>query len=378
MNNNNNNNNTNFWISYADLMAGLLFVFILLIGAIIVKYTLLESKSKLLKKEFIEEKLTLKKNKNKLDEKIKELDEKTKKFSDTIDLLNKTKNKLNISRLDKEALEEKLLTQNQSISFKNKEIEKHILLETDYKLKLEHQNFNTIILKQNINKIKNTLKTEIKKIDELEKNILNKENIILLFKDKEEQSTQTIKSLKNKIIVTKLKIENLTGIKIKVIKLLKKSLGKDMKIDPIDGSIKLSANILFDEGKSDLKENSKQALKKAVYSYFNTILENENINKHIDKIIIEGHTNSKGSFLYNLDLSQKRAYSVMEFLFSMNFEKKSKLKKLLLASGRSFLDPVLDKNGQENINKSRRIEIKFNLKNQESIKEIATILNNSI
>ncbi len=378
MNNNNNNNNTNFWISYADLMAGLLFVFILLIGAIIVKYTLLESKSKLLKKEFIEEKLTLKKNKNKLDEKIKELDAKTKKFSDTIDLLNKTKNKLNISRLDKEALEEKLLTQNQSISFKNKEIEKHILLETDYKLKLEHQNFNTIILKQNINKIKNTLKTEIKKIDELEKNILNKENIILLFKDKEEQSTQTIKSLKNKIIVTKLKIENLTGIKIKVIKLLKKSLGKDMKIDPIDGSIKLSANILFDEGKSDLKENSKQALKKAVYSYFNTILENENINKHIDKIIIEGHTNSKGSFLYNLDLSQKRAYSVMEFLFSMNFEKKLKLKKLLLASGRSFLDPVLDKNGQENINKSRRIEIKFNLKNQESIKEIATILNNSI
>ena len=218
----------------------------------------------------------------------------------------------------------------------------------------------------------------LQKIDELEKNILNKENIILLFKDKEEQSTQTIKSLKNKIIVTKLKIENLTGIKIKVIKLLKKSLGKDMKIDPIDGSIKLSANILFDEGKSDLKENSKQALKKAVYSYFNTILENENINKHIDKIIIEGHTNSKGSFLYNLDLSQKRAYSVMEFLFSMNFEKKSKLKKLLLASGRSFLDPVLDKNGQENINKSRRIEIKFNLKNQESIKEIATILNNSI
>ena len=47
-NNNNNNNNTNFWISYADLMAGLLFVFILLIGAIIVKYSFLEKKSELL------------------------------------------------------------------------------------------------------------------------------------------------------------------------------------------------------------------------------------------------------------------------------------------------------------------------------------------
>ena len=34
--------NSNFWISYADLMAGLLFVFILLIGAIIVKSTILK------------------------------------------------------------------------------------------------------------------------------------------------------------------------------------------------------------------------------------------------------------------------------------------------------------------------------------------------
>ena len=370
-NNNNNNNNTNFWISYADLMAGLLFVFILLVGAIIVKYSLLESKAKLLEQAFIEEKITLQKNKNKLDEK-------SKLFLNTIDLLNQTKNKLNILILDKEALEEKLLKQNQYIVLKNEEIEKYILLEIDYKLKLEHQNFNSIILKQNINKIKNTLQTKSIKIDELFQNILEKEKKILLFKNIEEKNNTKIINLNNKINITKEKINNLTGIKIQVIKLLKKSLGQDIQIDPINGSIRLSSNILFDEGKSDLKENSKQVLKQGIYSYLNTILENENINKHIDKITIEGHTNSKGSFLYNLNLSQKRAYSVMEFLFSMNFEKKAKLKKLLLASGRSFLDPILDQNGKEDINKSRRIEIKFNLKNKESIKEIEVILNNGI
>ena len=32
----NQNNEENFWISYADLMAGLLFVFILVIGAIVI------------------------------------------------------------------------------------------------------------------------------------------------------------------------------------------------------------------------------------------------------------------------------------------------------------------------------------------------------
>jgi chemotaxis protein MotB len=34
---------SNFWISYADLMAGLLFVFILLIGAIVSKSIILKS-----------------------------------------------------------------------------------------------------------------------------------------------------------------------------------------------------------------------------------------------------------------------------------------------------------------------------------------------
>ena len=39
----NTNAESNFWISYADLMAGLLFVFILLIGAIVSKSVILKS-----------------------------------------------------------------------------------------------------------------------------------------------------------------------------------------------------------------------------------------------------------------------------------------------------------------------------------------------
>lgn len=59
----NKDSNTNFWISYADLMAGLLFVFILLIGAIIVKYSLLQSESNLLEQTLEKEKIALEKNK---------------------------------------------------------------------------------------------------------------------------------------------------------------------------------------------------------------------------------------------------------------------------------------------------------------------------
>ncbi len=88
MNNNNKNSETNFWISYADLMAGLLFVFILLIGAIIVKYSLLQSESKLLEQTLAKEKLVLEKNK-------KELKQKEEKIKNVVFDLEKTKKNTN-------------------------------------------------------------------------------------------------------------------------------------------------------------------------------------------------------------------------------------------------------------------------------------------
>jgi len=39
----NNEDQSSFWVSYADLMAGLLFVFMLLIGAVVVKYVLTQN-----------------------------------------------------------------------------------------------------------------------------------------------------------------------------------------------------------------------------------------------------------------------------------------------------------------------------------------------
>ena len=53
------NNEENFWISYADLMAGLLFVFILVIGAIIIKYLYAQTDLKTIKTDLDEQKKAL-------------------------------------------------------------------------------------------------------------------------------------------------------------------------------------------------------------------------------------------------------------------------------------------------------------------------------
>ncbi|MBE0497186.1 MAG: flagellar motor protein MotB, partial [Campylobacterales bacterium] len=49
----------NFWVAYADLMAGLLFVFILLIGAIVVKYVFMQGDLRAIKTDLDEQKRIL-------------------------------------------------------------------------------------------------------------------------------------------------------------------------------------------------------------------------------------------------------------------------------------------------------------------------------
>lgn len=378
---NKNNNNTNFWISYADLMAGLLFVFILLIGAIIVKYSLLQNESKELEINLQKEKLALEKHK----EELKNKENSLKNVLNDLDLLqnkfDSTKDDLKASLLENEKLANEL-------KIKNEELSKNINSVNDLQAKLSIALDEKDKLAISLKELEDISKQKDEKLDALLEEVLAKKALLESFEEKNrvlddeikvmgeklKKSEQLHEVLTKDLESTKQKIKSFTGLKVKVISLLKNKLGNKIEIDPKDGSLRLSSNVLFDEGKYELKEESKIALKDALYDYFQTILDNPEINEHVDKIVIEGHTNSKGTYLYNLELSQKRAFSVMDFLLTLDFKNHEKLKKLIAASGRSFLDPVFTKNGTEDADASRRIEIKLSLKNEDAIKEIAKLL----
>ena len=94
-------------------------------------------------------------------------------------------------------------------------------------------------------------------------------------------------------------------------------------------------------------------------------------------IIIEGHTDSTGSYEHNLELSQNRALNVAKYCLNMGTltqTQKTRLKSIITAQGRSFSDPVYDENGVEDQERSRRVEIKFRLKDAEMIQRMNSIL----
>ena len=331
-------NDENFWISYADLMAGLLFVFILVIGAIVIKYLYTQN--------------TLEKEKAALNQSQEELINKNEVLSKLNDLLKKIED-------EKSQLVNQLSKSDEALALNNQELQKLKDLLLNYELKEKEQVETTNKLTSELEVSKNSITLKDQELTVL----LNR----LLEQEKAHQKTV------EEFDITKAKIKSLTGIKINVITKLKEKLGKSINIDEKSGAIKFSSNILFDQGAYKLKDESKKELNQVLKKYLTTLLDDKEIRKYIHGITIEGHTNSDGSYLSNLELSQQRALEVMQFLYESNTINKDLLNKYVSSSGKSSSD-LIYKDGAEDKDASRRIEIKFIIKNEEAVKELQNYL----
>jgi len=389
---------SNFWISYADLMAGLLFVFILLIGAIVSKSIILKSdlhkkekslstisqtlqdkESKLdkirasLKKSqaLLEKKNSyLEKNTRELEEKKKEIEEKKKIIGSKEQVIKKHKKDLRLKEDEIKKLQKMLAAANtqQDLLSKKVVLVQNLLTETNTTLQKERKR-----LHKTLNDYKGQVIVLSDQLTEANKTIKYKDEQVLKLLNALDEKKTRYDDLIEKLQSQKAKIKSLTGIKLKVIAALKEELGDKIAIDKKSGSLKLSSNILFDRGSAVLKNEAKAQLKQVFEEYIGALVTNQKIRPHLDKIIIEGHTDSDGGYLYNLDLSQRRAFAVMNFLLGLDFAREYNIKPLMIASGRAYLDAI-KVNGVEDKEASRRIEIKFRLKNEDAMHEIEKVL----
>lgn len=135
------------------------------------------------------------------------------------------------------------------------------------------------------------------------------------------------------------------------------------------GVVKISDLELFDVNSYELSDKGKEYLAKFSPAYLDSIFSNEYLNENIDKIIIEGHTDSQtfaGDFsadeqyMKNMELSLKRAYEVANYMTNTPYNKSNgnRLRKMIIVEGASFSSPVIE-NGKEDFAKSRRVELKI-------------------
>ena len=323
------------WISYSDMMAALLLVFVLILSISLHQYfTMLETKTA----ELDQQKLLI------TDQQLK-LDEQTLQIAAqqvTMDHQN-AQIAVIMTQLDEQqsALEEAYI----------------ILGDNQAKLQeaqsaLAGKEAQLIILQQNLANKENELNAAIQ--------VLNAQQAALASKTDE--------------------IEDMVGMKTEIIAELSASLSRanlSAAVDKNSGDIVLDSAVLFKTGSSDIMADGKYLLNRFIPVYLEVLLRPEYAD-YLGQIVIEGHTDDVGSWENNMKLSQERAYEVMMYVLSMYRDgtvEKQLLQQLLTATGRSETDliyfpgtKVVDQDS------SRRVEFKFSLKDAEMIEEMNRLL----
>ncbi len=179
-------------------------------------------------------------------------------------------------------------------------------------------------------------------------------------------------------------IDQIIGVKADVIEALKNEFSKnniDVNIDAQTGALTLQSNVLFNYDEAELSDAGKQALEQILPIYCKVLLQ-EDYMKYLAEIIIDGYTDTDGDYSYNLQLSQQRSLAVAQYLLDIqgNFlssDQSQSLENYLTVNGHSMANPVLDANGNVDKDASRRVEIKFRLKDDEMIDELNKIMSES-
>ena len=162
----------------------------------------------------------------------------------------------------------------------------------------------------------------------------------------------------------------------KVLQETLKSQNIEATVDSAAGVVKISDLELFEVNKSDLSLKGRKYLDKFVPAYIDSLFKNEYLKDRIDKILIQGHTDSQNfagkytqdeQYMKNMELSLNRAYSVANYMIKTPYNKSygDKLRKIVIVEGASSSMPVVV-NGKEDFAKSRRVELKLVLKNKKN------------
>ena len=294
----------NYWLSYSDMMAGLLLCFVLVIAVTVLHSNIL-------------------------------YDEK----------------------------QEQLAGKEQELVIRSEELENERLLVDEQGAKLNAQQLMLTEQEGKLAEQAAKLDLQQQKLDEQEKLLDEFEGIML---SQQEQ------------------LDKIIGIRTELVEALKtefESSDLGVGVDEKSGAISMDSTILFAYNKDDLKPTGKDFLGDFFPRYIHILL-SPAYREYISEIAIEGHTDTSGTYLFNLDLSQKRAFSVAEYCLDekndfLNEDERQTLQAFLTTNGRSWSDPVLNADGSVNAEASRRVEIKFRLKDEEMIREMVEIMNSS-
>lgn len=142
-----------------------------------------------------------------------------------------------------------------------------------------------------------------------------------------------------------------------------------------NGNIVLEESLLFESDSYLIRAAGRRFLDSLAGAFAN-VLGDAEVRKNIDVILVQGHTDERGSVSYNRELSAKRASAVLDYMFATDEGLEQSYGGYFAATAYSELRPINPGKTEAAFKENRRIEISVVLKDSSTREVIDQYMQN--
>jgi chemotaxis protein MotB len=135
-----------------------------------------------------------------------------------------------------------------------------------------------------------------------------------------------------------------------------------------NGNIVIEESLVFESDSYSIRPEGRRFLD-SVAKAFAKVLSDPNVRQNIDAILVQGHTDERGSVPYNRELSAKRANAVLDYMFDADTQLEQVYGSYFASSAYSEFRPLNAEHSEAAYQQNRRIEISVVLKDA-SVRDI--------
>jgi chemotaxis protein MotB len=128
-----------------------------------------------------------------------------------------------------------------------------------------------------------------------------------------------------------------------------------------NGNIVIKEGVVFEYNSYAIKPEGEPLLDTLARA-LESVLADASVREYVDAIVVQGHTDDRGSGTFNRDLSAKRANAVLDYLFAVNSRLEAEYGSFFASSAYSEFRPLDATQTEDAYEKNRRIEISVVLK----------------
>ena len=360
-----------YWLSYSDMMAGLLLMFV-----IIISFTMMQSRL-----QYEEDARKLREQQNTMEEQQTTMESQAMTMEEQEAQLASQQAELEARQKELEEQRATLESQTKQLTSQQKTLESQTKELATQKTQAEKQAKELAEKQKTVDEQTTQLASQQTLLDEQSQKLTEAEAKLKEQQDALASQTAKLEEQQGLIENQQTQMRQLIGIRTELVEALRQAFEGTAKVsvDSKTGAIMFDSSVLFDFNMSELRPEGEEFLKDFLPQYFNVLLSDE-FRDYVSEIIIEGHTDDVGDYITNLELSQQRALAVATYCLEdesgiIDPDVTETLRDIVTANGRSYSNPIYNEDGTVNEEASRRVEIKFRLKEEEMVDQMMEILN---